>query len=681
MVTAPGDLQARRQRHLLRLAEEQHRRLPQPVGDPRRRSTSQTYVGHHPPRTTASSASSAGSCDPGPRPGLPDAGARACSRSPRCSPRRSRSLRRIARPHVGRRRASRSRLSPMVLFLGSTVSPSGVEIGAAIGVWVQRRGARRGGDDRRRPEARRPARHRDVHPRALPRAVTALARGDRARAAHPHDARRSRSRSLKSRRVWIWGGVARRSARRSSSGGTSTATPLSHFVGTPVHASAPQLLKTSFGKSGEMLREMVGVFGWLDTRAPGVTFFIWVSRSAASRRWRSPLASTRFVWRCSPRPRSTVVAARPRRSRAARTRPASSGRAATRCRSRSASRSSPGIGVGSAERRQRLGRRLGVVLVVGLAVAQFLAFAAGPAPLRRRGRWSAVVLLRRAAGRRRSRRCCSIVGFAHRDRRRALVDRARADGALPPRRRRRTGRGPRPCRRQPALDVERCTGDCVRAPRVRVVVVDYNGGDLTIDCLEHLVATEHPARRARPRPRRQRRRDHPVAKQVRADFPDRPRHREPRRTSASPAAATSASGNLDDVDYVALVNNDATVPPDWLQPLLETLAIRPDARRRVARRSCSPAATASSRITRRDDAPRPRRRRATSASGSPARASVTTTSGATLRFPAGHVGARARRDRRRVPVDDRRRAAAAPAGRERGRDRSSSDSTRRAPSP
>ena len=29
-------------------------------------------------------------------------------------------------------------------------------------------------------------------------------------------------------------------------------------------------------------------------------------------------------------------------------------------------------------------------------------------------------------------------------------------------------------------------------PRVRVVVVDHDGRDLTMRCLEHLVATDHP---------------------------------------------------------------------------------------------------------------------------------------------------------------------------------------------
>ena len=107
-------------------------------------------------------------------------------------------------------------------------------------------------------------------------------------------------------------------------------------------------------------------------------------------------------------------------------------------------------------------------------------------------------------------------------------------------------------------------------PRVRVVVVDYNGGDLTLECLEHLVATQHPAdaldivlvdNGSEP----------PVTTRVRRDLPTV-------RVISSPVNLGFAGGcnlglgNLDEVDFVALVNNDATVPPTWLKPLIETLA-------------------------------------------------------------------------------------------------------------
>jgi GT2 family glycosyltransferase len=105
------------------------------------------------------------------------------------------------------------------------------------------------------------------------------------------------------------------------------------------------------------------------------------------------------------------------------------------------------------------------------------------------------------------------------------------------------------------------------------VVVDYDGGDLTLDCLTHLVATDHPAdaldlvmvdngsRR-------------PVTERVRRELPTV-------RVVESPVNLGFAGGSnlgigaLDDVDCVALVNNDAMVPPGWLQPLLDTLAREP----------------------------------------------------------------------------------------------------------
>ena len=46
--------------------------------------------------------------------------------------------------------------------------------------------------------------------------------------------------------------------------------------------------------------------------------------------------------------------------------------------------------------------------------------------------------------------------------------------------------------------------------------------------------------------------------------------------------------DLDDVDYVALVNNDAFVSSAWLKPLVAALGARPRPRRRVRPASSSP---------------------------------------------------------------------------------------------
>lgn len=107
-------------------------------------------------------------------------------------------------------------------------------------------------------------------------------------------------------------------------------------------------------------------------------------------------------------------------------------------------------------------------------------------------------------------------------------------------------------------------------PRVRVVVVDHDGGDLTLECLEHLVATQHPAD-ALDIVLVENGSDQPVTARVRSEYPT------VRVISSTvnlgfAGGCNLGMGNLDGVDFVALVNNDVTVPPTWLKPLLETLA-------------------------------------------------------------------------------------------------------------
>lgn len=105
-------------------------------------------------------------------------------------------------------------------------------------------------------------------------------------------------------------------------------------------------------------------------------------------------------------------------------------------------------------------------------------------------------------------------------------------------------------------------------PRVRAVVLNYNGGELVERCVESLLRTEWPedtfevvvvdndshdgsdavlARRF------------PQVRLIRSGgnlgFP----------------ANNLAMDHLDDVDFVALINNDAFVDPGWLAPLVEVL--------------------------------------------------------------------------------------------------------------
>lgn len=108
-----------------------------------------------------------------------------------------------------------------------------------------------------------------------------------------------------------------------------------------------------------------------------------------------------------------------------------------------------------------------------------------------------------------------------------------------------------------------------RVPKIRIVVLNYNGGDLTIRCLRsvidglradvaaEIVLVDNGSSDG-------------VADRVRRELADV-------RVVASDVNRGFAGGNnlaladLDDVDLVALVNNDVTVTPGWLDPLIDEL--------------------------------------------------------------------------------------------------------------
>lgn len=105
-------------------------------------------------------------------------------------------------------------------------------------------------------------------------------------------------------------------------------------------------------------------------------------------------------------------------------------------------------------------------------------------------------------------------------------------------------------------------------PRVRAVVVDYNGGDLTIACLEHLVATDQPEAELEIVL---------VDNASTESVVDRVRRELPAVRVIESAVNLGFGGGCNlgmadlDADYVALVNNDVTVPPGWLGPLLDAM--------------------------------------------------------------------------------------------------------------
>ena len=103
---------------------------------------------------------------------------------------------------------------------------------------------------------------------------------------------------------------------------------------------------------------------------------------------------------------------------------------------------------------------------------------------------------------------------------------------------------------------------------VRVVVLNFNGGDDTIRCFDHLAATRWPTEQLQricvdngstDGSIERLREAHPGV-EVRAQV----------RNTGFPAN-NLALRDLDQVRYVALINNDAFVEPEWLAPLVDTL--------------------------------------------------------------------------------------------------------------
>jgi GT2 family glycosyltransferase len=111
------------------------------------------------------------------------------------------------------------------------------------------------------------------------------------------------------------------------------------------------------------------------------------------------------------------------------------------------------------------------------------------------------------------------------------------------------------------------------ADAVRAVVLNYNGGDLTLECLRRLCATEWPADRFEVVLVDNASSDDVVTR-TRDELPDV-------RIIASDRNLGFAGGcklalrDLDRVDHVALVNSDVLVEPGWLVPLTRALDRNP----------------------------------------------------------------------------------------------------------
>ncbi|HET9610246.1 MAG TPA: glycosyltransferase, partial [Acidimicrobiales bacterium] len=104
-------------------------------------------------------------------------------------------------------------------------------------------------------------------------------------------------------------------------------------------------------------------------------------------------------------------------------------------------------------------------------------------------------------------------------------------------------------------------------PRVRLVVLNYNGGDLVVRCVEHLERLDWPEDRL----------EIVVIDNASADgsadtLADRPRVRLIRSPENHGFPGNNlALRDLDGLDFVGLINNDAFATPRYLQPLVAAL--------------------------------------------------------------------------------------------------------------
>nr|MCU0270668.1 glycosyltransferase family 2 protein [Acidimicrobiales bacterium] len=114
-----------------------------------------------------------------------------------------------------------------------------------------------------------------------------------------------------------------------------------------------------------------------------------------------------------------------------------------------------------------------------------------------------------------------------------------------------------------------------RVPKVRAVVLNFNGGEHVLRCVEHLTRTEWPADRF----------ELVVVDNASGDGSDaavQERFEQVRLIQTGANLGFPANNvamrdlTRDGVDYVALVNNDAFVEPGWLAPLVESLEAQPD---------------------------------------------------------------------------------------------------------
>ncbi len=114
----------------------------------------------------------------------------------------------------------------------------------------------------------------------------------------------------------------------------------------------------------------------------------------------------------------------------------------------------------------------------------------------------------------------------------------------------------------------------MNTPLVRVVVLTFDGGQMTIDCLDSLLATDWPADKMEIVLVDNGSLDD-VAERVKADYPQ-VRLLEPLENLGFAGGCNLGMRLSGDHEYVALVNNDAIVGRKWLRPLVQVAESAPD---------------------------------------------------------------------------------------------------------
>lgn len=111
------------------------------------------------------------------------------------------------------------------------------------------------------------------------------------------------------------------------------------------------------------------------------------------------------------------------------------------------------------------------------------------------------------------------------------------------------------------------------SPRVRLVVLNYNGGEFVLRCVEHLLGIDWPADRLEVVVVDNASTDG-SDRAIESRFPSVRLLRSPENTGFP--ANNLALRDLDDVDYAGLINNDAFADPGYLRPLVAALEADPE---------------------------------------------------------------------------------------------------------